>query len=74
LRQQTRAASKGLNLSNEATWVWNEYESRKRFAKLGFTEDISQLDSFRADCFMEIECELDRIRSETTEKSQRKRK
>lgn len=56
-------------MSNSADHYLNEYSTRKRLAKLGYTSDLSQLSSLKANAFMIIESEIDSLREE-----QRKRK
>jgi hypothetical protein len=42
----------------------HEYIGRQRLAKLGFTSDLSKLPSWKAEAFVFISSEVDRLQSE----------
>jgi len=49
----------GATLQNEASILVSEYIQRKRLAKLGFTTDLEQLDTWTAEAFILIDHEID---------------
>ena len=63
---QTRASFNGSGLLNEAAPFIAEYSQRKRFAKLGYTTSISELSALKAEVFGIIDCEIDKLQSEST--------
>jgi len=70
---QTRSSFKGGGLLNEAAPFIAEYSQRKRFAKLGYTTSISELSALKAEIFGIIDCELDKLQSESTRPKNGKR-
>ena len=63
---QTRAAYKGSPLQNEAAPYVMEYLERKRLSKLGFTSPLGELSAMKAEIFVMIDVELDKLQSEST--------
>lgn len=59
---------KGGHLVNEAAPYLAEYTQRKRFAKLGYTTSISELSALKAEVFLLIDCEIEKIQSEDARK------
>ena len=60
---QTRASYKGSSMQNEAAHYVAEYAQRKRLAALGFTSDLRELSSFRAEIFCIIDTEADNCKN-----------
>lgn len=65
-----RGANKGF--TNEAAPIVAEYAARKRLADIGYTTDFDELDSIKADCFLLISGEIDRLDREKS-KTRRRR-
>jgi hypothetical protein len=61
---QARASYKGHSLVNEAATFVAEYSQRKRLAKLGYTSNISELSSLKAEIFSIIDIEIDKCQSD----------
>lgn len=59
---------------NETAWVVAEFNQRRRLAKLGFTQPLSELDSFRAEAFLIISDEIDDFERKRQEQESQKRK
>jgi hypothetical protein len=58
-------AFKGLKgQENETSWIVAEYNARMRLAKLGYTETIENLDCIKADMFLIIDQEIDKLEKE----------
>lgn len=55
---------RGHPLINNAAPILAEYNARKRLADLGFTSDLSSLDCVKAEAFIVISQELDRLQAE----------
>lgn len=51
-----------------------EYVERKRLASLGFTSSLSHLDSWKADAFVFIDSQIDKLNSEEMKKKQKGKK
>ena len=51
-----------------------EYNQRRRLAKLGFTQPLSELDSYRAELFLIISDEIDDYEKKRQEQEAAKRK
>lgn len=47
----------------------NEYSQRKRLTKLGYTTNINELSAFKAEAFMIIETEIDKLEAEERKKA-----
>lgn len=71
--QLVKASYKGLQLKNEASFILAEYSTRKALRKLGYHDDISNLDTFTNDCFMLIETEIEKLQEMDRKKLQRKK-
>jgi hypothetical protein len=54
-----KAAFAGIPLNNEIWPYFDEYLTRKRMCKLGFTTDFDDLDDKKAQIFMQISAEID---------------
>jgi hypothetical protein len=70
IREQARFAYRGSKFTNEAAPLVYEYSARKLMAKLGYTTDLGSLSSFKAECFMIIDGEINKER----EKQMKRRK
>ena len=53
----------GQDLTNEGTEIYHEYLTRLRLAKLGYRSNFADLDPFKADCFLIIDTEIDKVRA-----------
>ena len=59
---------KGVAFANEAAPLVKAYYDRLELAKLGYTEDVSSLDSYTADCFLFISRCFSEVRKEEAKK------
>lgn len=55
---------KDLKGHNEATPLLDEFNRRQRLAELGYTLPLGKLCAFKADVFVLISSEMDRVRKE----------
>jgi hypothetical protein len=70
-----RLLAAGSNTRTDAYGVVSEYLMRERLAKLGYTAaDLKELDSDKAQHFLTISAELDKIKRETEEREMKKAK
>jgi len=52
----------GVDPHNPYNWFINEYSDRIRLKKMGFNSSFNDLDPFKAQVFIKIDVELDRLR------------
>ena len=57
-------AFKEIPFTNEAAPLLAEFNQRRRLAKLGYQFDPGSLSVFKAECFILIDSEIDRLESE----------
>jgi hypothetical protein len=64
IKAQVRAAFKEIPFTNEAAPLLAEFNQRRRLAKMGYHFDIRRLSAWKADCFVLIDSEIDRLECE----------
>lgn len=60
------------DFANRATPIYHEYVTREKLASLGFRQDFSQLDAHKAECFLIISTQLDKMKAEYQKKMTKK--
>lgn len=60
--------AKDHGYANESVPYISEFFARQRLSKLGFTSDFSELDINKAEAFLIIDSEVERLKSEMMKK------
>lgn len=73
IRQKIRLVDKGIPFQSEVDCLILEYFHRIRLSKMGYHSNFENLSVWKADAFLTISEELDKIRSEEMKAAKAKR-